>query len=133
MKFTQKMALVPFDQAFKHSNQKSPVNVKVESTPRDILKERLQSLDDKMNSILDDSSLSIDEKVRRYNEVLEQYLLFADKFYERRIDERMEKRMEDSSDDDEDKTISQLDSFHHYHLFTKNMEKIFFIIFINRA
>ncbi len=96
MKHAQKVALVPIDEmenvaqsaaisAAPPSNPAGNDPVLSSHVPRDILKERLTELDSKMKAIVQDTSLSIEEKVLRYNSVLEQYLLFADKFYDREL------------------------------------------------
>ena len=95
------MALVPVDQI---GPQTPPQMIeKRDSVPRDVLKERISSLDNKMKAILSNTSLSVEEKVNRYNSVLEDYLLFADKYYERKASQVPNKMVTyDESDEDED-------------------------------
>ena len=96
MKHSQKVALVPYDQVMPQQISTShPAPVVMESPPkdhhtvptpfhpRDILKDRLSDLDSKMKVILEDASLTPEEKVIRYNTTLEEYLLFAEKYYNR--------------------------------------------------
>ena len=64
-------------------NIQHPTCTPTSSLPRDILKDRLTELDTKMKMIVQDTLLSAEEKVIRYNMVLDQYLLFADKYYNR--------------------------------------------------
>ncbi len=102
MKHSQKVALVPIEQLMSpdenmnqkptHSNSQ-PARDQVDPTPirpptppfvpRDILKDGLTDLDSKMKSIVQDTSMSPEEKVIRYNSTLEEYLLFADKYHNR--------------------------------------------------
>ncbi len=94
MKHAQKVVLVPYDQVMMSEESMPPHNINqlngppnpvLPSTPlpRDILKDRLSDLDSKMKAIVQDDTLSQEEKVIRYNNILEQYLLFADKFHDR--------------------------------------------------
>ncbi len=107
MRFTQKMALVPVERVEKSSSSQSASPV---ALPRDLLKEQLTSLDQKMKLILDNTSLSVEEKVNEYNRVLEDYLLFADKYYERKEIHHPEKRLSIESDDDEEDTNHETDT-----------------------
>ena len=86
MKHAQKVALVPYEQVENNYDEtRASPNQPLSQNPlpRDILKESLSSLDQKMADVLKNTSLSIEEKVMKYNTVLEEYLLFADKYYER--------------------------------------------------
>ncbi len=56
-----------------------------------------------MKSILDNNSLSVEEKVRYYSNALDDYLLFIDKFKHR---EKPHKIIYDDSDDDEQIPLS---------------------------
>ncbi len=105
MKHAQKVALVPYEEMINtqektvenknmeqntslispvtHTNIQGIPATNTNPVPRDILKDRLTDLDSRMKAILQDSSLSVEEKVIRYNSVLDQYLLFSDKFHNR--------------------------------------------------
>ncbi len=103
MKYSKKMVLVPADNVEKEPKEK-------DSLPPDIITDSIHRLDNKMKTILNNNSLSIQEKVRYYSNALDDYLLFIDKFKHR---EKPNKVIYDDSDDDDDDTIKkkQLSNF----------------------
>ncbi len=94
MKHAKKMVLISADD---HSNVK-------EELPRDILKDSLYSIDDKMKSILDNNSLTTEEKVNQYSNALDDYLLFVNK-YKRREKEKYHFSKYDDGDETDDEEI----------------------------
>ncbi len=108
MKHSQKMALVPFDQVMNVSKPEEPspsTSDDAKKVPRDILKDKIVSLDNKMRTILEDSSLSANQKVLQYNAALDEYLLFNEKIINQgRLpkDGMFQKTYESDSDEEKD-------------------------------
>ena len=97
MKHSQKMALVPCDDLLikedhgkvKHASEPDPprspphLPPPPREIPSDFLKEKLYSLDEEMNRILNNKSLPPEEKAKLYNLALEDYILFTEKYTDR--------------------------------------------------
>ena len=110
MNHAQKVALVPYEQVRNTCLAQEPTKEPAKDVPRDFLKDRISALDSKMKEILEDTSMSVEQKVIQYNQVLEEYLLFADKFYEREEGKRQlithtQGQNEDIEEQSEDKTL----------------------------
>ena len=105
MKHSQKMALVPFDQVMTISKTDEAIpSTSNESSkvPRDILKDKIVSLDDRMRSILEDTSLTANQKVLQYNAALDEYLLFSEKIHNQGRAPKQQKQYESDSEEEKD-------------------------------
>lgn len=109
------MALVPCDDLsvnHHHHAQSSDGNHSseciVESSthedfPPDIIKTKLLTLDRKMKNILDNEKLTADEKVRLYNDTLEDYLTFSNKYKENKESQSSASQFRSLQSDSEEK------------------------------
>ncbi len=92
MKFSKKMILVPPEE------QINPVS----NVIPDILEDSIFRLDNKMKNILNNLSLSNEEKVKQYSNALDEYLLCIDKYKDTKQIERNTTR---NIEEDEETTI----------------------------